>query len=318
MAITTGVSGGAWDLFVETAYDKAANWYLRDEPQWRQLIDYHPVDQAMPGEVVTLSLHNELSHATTPLTDGVDVTPVALPAPTRVQVTLQEWGNAATTTLRLAKTAFNGVEKDKAMALGYNMLDSMDDIVRAVADAGTNVVYVNGGAVKTSGGSDGAVATTDLLTRTPATIAVKLLRRNKVRPKQAGRYVAVIHPDVAFDLQAENSATAWNAPHTYGTDTQEIYTGTIGDFQGARYIETTRTTINATAGVGSKPVYSTYYFGQEALVEAAVEQPHAVVGPVTDTLKRFYPLGWYALSGYSVYRQAALLRVRTASSIEDL
>lgn len=319
-AFTGGASGAAWDLVTETAFDRAVEYYLRDEPQWRQLIDKKPVDQAMPGDVVTLTLHNPFAAlATSPLTETVDPDAVAAAAPTRVQVTLQEWGNAALTTLRLRETAFTKPDQEMAELIGRNMYDSIDAIVRAVADAGTNILWVNGGVMKTTGGSNAAVIATDTLTRNPATAAVKLLQRAKVLPKQAGKYVSVIHPDVAFDLQAENSATAWVAPHVYGTDTAEIYSGAVGDFQGARYIETTRTTIttDGDSGDGDK-VYSTYYFGRQALVEATCEDPHIVIGPQTDKLKRFFPIGWYALAGWSIYRPQALVTVRTCSSLATL
>lgn len=317
-AFTAGASGAAWDLLTETAYDRAVDWYLNDEPQWRSVIDKRPVNQAMPGDVVTLTIHNQLTLATTALSETVDPDAVAMPAPTRVNVTLQEWGNAAIGTLRLQATAFTNPDKEIAMDIGYNMMDSLDAIVRSVADAGTNLLWVNGGVVKTTGGANSAVASTDLLTRNPATAAVKLLRRNKVRTKQSGFYASMIHPDVSFDLQAENSATAWTAPHVY-QDGQAgaIYAGTVGDFQGARYVETTRCNIT-TDGVTGGKVYSTYYLGQQALVEASAVDPHVVVGPQTDKLKRFFPIGWYSLQGWSIYRPKALLTVRTASSIAGL
>jgi N4-gp56 family major capsid protein len=273
----------------------------------------------MPGDVVTLTLQNALALATSPLTETVDPDAVAMPTPTRVQVTLQEWGNAAIGTLRLQETSFAMPKPNEEIAtqIGLNQVDSIDAIIRSVADAGTNLLWVNGGVPKTTGGANSAVTATDLLTRNPATIAPKLLARAKVRPKQGPFYVSLIHPDVSYDLQAENTATAWNAPHTYGGDTQAIYTGTVGDFQRARYVETTRVNIT-TDGASGAHVYSTYYLGKQALVEASVVEPHVVVGPQTDKLKRFYPIGWYALAGWAIYRPQALVTVRTSSSIAGL
>lgn len=314
---TGGASGAAWDLLVETAYDRAVDYYLRDEPQWRQLIDKRPARQAMPGDVVTLTIHNAFAAlATTPLTETVDPDSVSAAAPTRVSVTLNEYGNAALTTLRLRELGFTEPDREIAELIGRNMYDSIDQIIRSVADAGTNILYVNGGVMKTSGGALNSVVATDLLTRNPAVAAVKLLQRAKVMTKQNNLYIAVIHPDVAFDLMAENSATAWIGPHVYGTDTSNIYSGVIGDYQGARYIQTTRTNIVA----NSVPVnvYNTYYFGRQALVEAAAQDPHIVVGPQTDKLKRFFPLGWYALAGWAIYRPTALVTVKTSSSIQGL
>jgi hypothetical protein len=36
---------------------------------------------------------------------------------------------------------------------------------------------------------------------------------------------------------------------------------------------------------------------------------------VTDSLMRFHPVGWYWLGGYSRFREAAIRRYETASSI---
>lgn len=317
-AFTGGASGAAWDLLTEVAYNREADYYLRDEPQWRQLIDKRPTRVAMPGDSVVLTLHSaQLGLGTTPLTETVDPDAVALPAPTRVTVTINEWGQAELSTLRLSKLAFTQPDVEKVELIGRNMYDSIDQIIRSVADASTNILRVQGGLPVTTGGADSSITATDVLVRNPATIAVKLLQRKKVMPKQANKYLAVIHPDVAFDLQAENTATAWNAPHVYGTDTENIYSGAIGDFQGARYVETTRTTITATGATG-KNVYSTYYFGQQALVEVPVVEPGIVIGPQVDKFKRFFPLGWYAMAGWSLYRPEALVVARTQSSISGL
>jgi hypothetical protein len=48
------------------------------------------------------------------------------------------------------------------------------------------------------------------------------------------------------------------------------------------------------------------------------EAPHTVVGPVTDKLKRFQPVGWYALLGAAIYRQNSLQLVRTSATLNGL
>lgn len=315
-ALTGGGSGQAWDLLVETAYDRQMGWYLRDQPQWRQLIDKRPGNQAMPGDVVVLSLHNSLGLATTPLTETVDPDAVAAPAPTRVSVTMNEYGNAAMTTLRLRELGFTKPDAEIAKMIAFNMLDSVDAIIRATADGGTNLLYMNGGNPATSGGTLNGVTATDILGRKPSVIGVKLLERQKVLPKDGNRYVAIAHPDVTYDLQAETGATAWIQPHTEGTDTQAVYSGVVGDFMGARYVETTR--ITTAANSVPVTVYTTYMFGQEALVEVTAEDPHVVIGPQVDKLKRFFPIGWYTLFGHAIYRSQALVQIKTTSSIQGI
>jgi N4-gp56 family major capsid protein len=45
------------------------------------------------------------------------------------------------------------------------------------------------------------------------------------------------------------------------------------------------------------------------------EEPHIVIGNVTDKLMRFRPMGWYGVLGFSIYRDEALYRIETGSSI---
>lgn len=62
-------------------------------------------------------------------------------------------------------------------------------------------------------------------------------------------------------------------------------------------------------------VYRTIVAGKQALAEAVAEEPHVVIGPVVDKLMRFRPIGWYGVLGFKIYRQEALYRIATASSI---
>ena len=63
-------------------------------------------------------------------------------------------------------------------------------------------------------------------------------------------------------------------------------------------------------------VFNSYFAGQQALAEAVAEEPHVVIGPVVDKLMRHRPLGWYGVLGFSIYRDEALYRVETSSSID--
>jgi N4-gp56 family major capsid protein len=63
------------------------------------------------------------------------------------------------------------------------------------------------------------------------------------------------------------------------------------------------------------PVYRTIVAGKQALAEAVAQEPNVVIGPVTDKLLRFRPIGWYGVLGFSRYREQALYRIETGSSI---
>jgi N4-gp56 family major capsid protein len=79
--------------------------------------------------------------------------------------------------------------------------------------------------------------------------------------------------------------------------------------------------VTATTVVTVTPVtrtFKTILCGQQALAEAVAEEPHIVIGNVTDKLMRFRPMGWYGVLGFARYREEALYRIETGSSIAAL
>jgi N4-gp56 family major capsid protein len=79
--------------------------------------------------------------------------------------------------------------------------------------------------------------------------------------------------------------------------------------------------VTATTVVTVTPVtrvFDTIVCGQQALAEAVAEEPHIVIGNVTDKLMRFRPMGWYGVLGFAIYRDEALYRIETGSSIAAL
>ena len=65
-------------------------------------------------------------------------------------------------------------------------------------------------------------------------------------------------------------------------------------------------------------VYNTIVCGQQAMAQAVAEEPHVVIGPVVDKLMRHRPMGWYGVLGFARYREEALYRIETGSSIAAL
>ena len=78
---------------------------------------------------------------------------------------------------------------------------------------------------------------------------------------------------------------------------------------------------SGTVAVGAANVFATICVGRQALakawsmVDGNTEQPHVVPGPITDYLRRFVPWGWYWLGGYGRYREAAIQRIESGSSM---
>jgi N4-gp56 family major capsid protein len=65
-------------------------------------------------------------------------------------------------------------------------------------------------------------------------------------------------------------------------------------------------------------VFNTIVAGKQAMAQAVAEEPHVVIGNVTDKLMRFRPMGWYGVLGFARYREEALYRIETGSSIAAL
>ena len=305
----------------QAAFDRLAYFALRSELLFDAVADVQPVQQAMPGASVTFTIFNDLAEATTPLNEIVDVTAVAM-SDSQVTVTLNEYGNAVATTAKLRGTSFLDVDTVAANVVGYNAGSSLDTIVSDVLKAGSNVAYGGGGA--TTPTSRTTVQVEDELEANDIRKATAELRGANV-PTFNGLYMGFIHPDVSYDLRSETGAAAWRDPHVY-VDTDMIYNGEIGAFEGVRFVETPRAPIFADASdgagaAGNIDVYATLVMGRQALAKAHSivdgngALPKIVRGPITDTLERFRPIGWYWLGGYGRFREASLRRIESSSSI---
>ena len=136
-----------------TAFQQLAYFALRSQPMFEMVADVRSTAQSHNGSAVQFNIYNDLSQATSALTETSDVTAVALGDST-VTVTLAEYGNAVITTAKLRGTSFLNVDADAANIIGYNMVDSIDKVVSDVANGGTNVSY---------GGSAGSRAALSLI-----------------------------------------------------------------------------------------------------------------------------------------------------------
>ena len=307
----TGTS--AMGNLVQAAYDRYVEFALRSQPQFRALADKRPVQQAMPGSSVVFSLYQDMSQATSTLTETTDPDAVAIGNATQVTVTLAEYGNTVLNTRKLGEFAFSDVDPAIANIVGYNMLDSIDKLGVTVLDGGTNVLYGTGGSSDPT--NTGSVAAEDVIAGADIRKAVSKLRAGKAVPKDSSLYAAYMHPLVAHDLRAETGALAFEDIRKYTEpNVGNVLNAVTGVYGGAYVVETPRA-LSATDGASSETVYRTTVCGQQALAEATAVEPGVVIGPVVDKLMRFRPVGWYSLQGWSIYRQEALYRIEASLSI---
>ena len=296
-----------------TAFEQLAYFALRSQPMFEMVCDVKSTNQSHPGAAVQFNIYNDLDQATGALTEASDVTAVALGDST-VTVTLAEYGNAVTTTAKLRGTSFLNVDADAANIIGYNMANSLDNIVHGVLVGGSNVLY-GGDATAT-----GELAAGDIITASLIRKAVANARAASAPAFNGNVYIGFIHPDVSFDLRAATGVTDIIQMQNR-QDAGAVRTGSIGVFGGIDFIETPRLDIGTNAGASNVDEYETIICGKQAMAKAASraagfgEDPSVVFGPVTDSLRRFQTVGWYHLVGYSRFREASIRRIETSSSI---
>ena len=309
-------TGAGAVLVDQTAFDLAVYHGLRPFLFYDALADVQSTAQSFEGSAVKFTIYTDLSPVTTTLNELTDVDAQAL-SDAQVTLTLAEYDNAVIYTKLIRSTSFVPFDPVVANAVAWNAGQSQDLIARNTVQAGTNVRYVAaGGAVgRTTVTPASVIAGTDVMR------ALADLRGANVMDF-GGSYMAIIHPDVSYDLRRQTGGANWRDPKTY-SDPTGIYNGEIGKFESFRFLETPTAPLFADAGSSTTltDVYRTLFFGRQSIAKAYSHSdgngpfPMFVPGPVTDKLRRNIPMGWYWIGAYGIFRQAALRGVESASTI---
>lgn len=307
---TSAAGSGQLSNQVLTSYQRSALFALRAGLVFDPLAKYKPGDVTSPGNPVSFLFWDDMALATTALTETVDVDAKAL-GDSQVTVTPAEYGDAVLLTIRLRTDDFLvGFDSDVANVLNYGMVNTIDRLARNAADAAGVEVIIP------SATSEANIEAADDLTVAAVRTARANLASDAVMPWDSSSYGSIIHPDVAFDLKSESGDGSWTSTAQY-SDASRIWNDEIGTFGGFRFIESPRAKINDGGGTSTVDSYTTYFFGQEFLAKAESIPPHMVMGPVTDKLQRFQPLGWHTYVGYGGLRSVALRRVLSSSTIGE-
>ena len=294
----------------QTAFEQLAYFAYRANPLHDTYASVKATRQSHRGSGVTFNIYADLSQATSALTETSDVTAVAMSDST-VTVNLSEYGNAVITTAALRGQSYLNIDSDAANVVGYNAADSLDQVAADILQAGSNVKYIGQS-------SRGAITSSNTITSSSVREQVAALRTASVPTFSGGSYIGFIHPDVVYDF-IEGTAVTDLRSFQIRQDAAGVRQGSIGQFDGVDFIETPRALLVADGGSSTTDVYGTVIIGQQALAKAYStmygENPSVVFGPVTDSLRRFQPVGWYSMCGYGRFREAAIRRIESASSI---
>lgn len=193
------------------------------------------------GKTIEFRQFDPLPEITAPLVEGVTPEGQSLSV-TAMTAQVAQYGGYVTTSDVLDMTALDPMVNEATKLIARQAGETLDTITRDVINAGTSVLYAKGSAQSrpTSRAAVGytSAASNNNLTVEDIKLAVRALKRQDA-PRIRGDYVAIIHPDVAYDLMKDPE---WINPKQY-VDTQDIYNGEIGKLYGVRFIENTRAKI---------------------------------------------------------------------------
>lgn len=196
----------------------------------------HPIPKNR-GKRIEFRKYDPLPKMLTPLTEGV--TPDGQKLSLKVLASqVYQYGGYVELSDMLMLTAIDNQLVQATKLLGSQAGRTLDTITREVLVGGTNVQYGEGTHEQRSELVGGLTTGNDYLTVKAIQMAVRTLKRMNA-PKINGNYVAIVHPDVTFDLMRDPE---WQAPHQY-VDTENIYSGEIGRIAGVRFVETTEAKI---------------------------------------------------------------------------
>lgn len=190
------------------------------------------------GKTVEFRRYSALPKAVAPLIEGVTPNGTSMEMST-VRASVYQYGAYIELSDMLLMTALDNNVLEATKLLGSQAGRTIDSVIRDVLiSAGTNVQYGEGtvrSRLELVGGeNDGNhYLTVDCIRR-----AARALKAKNVE-KIDGSYVAIIHPDVAYDLMNDPE---WEKPKSY-CDPADLYNGEIGKIGGVRFVESTEAKI---------------------------------------------------------------------------
>lgn len=154
---------------------------------------------------------------------------------------ISQYGTYASVSDVLEMRAYDDVILGATEEMGASMAETQETLIRDALYTNTNVLYcdnitLSSGAVENtpdaaykmkSGTSICSILTPDMVAK-----AVTKLKKDRV-PTINGKYYAVIHPSVAYDLRKSKE---WIEAHKYAA-AEELFNGEIGELHGCRFIE---------------------------------------------------------------------------------
>ena len=210
--------------------------YLIDNAEPALVHDQFAQKQSIPkngGKTIEFRKYDPLPTLKNAITEGVTPQGQSLKVST-VTDTVKQYGGYVELSDLLILTAIDNNLLMATKLLGAQAGRTLDTITREIIAGGTNVQYAEGGVSSRSQLQGGKESGNHYMSVECIKKAVRFLKKQNAE-KIDGSYVAIIHPDVAYDLTSDE---AWMDVKTY-CDPKDMYEGEIGKLHGVRFIETT-------------------------------------------------------------------------------
>ena len=296
---------------MKTFYDMT----LIDEAQASLVHDQFAQKRPIPknsGKTIEFRKFASLPKALTPLTEGVTPDGKSLNV-TAITATVAQYGDYITQSDVLELTTIDNTILEATKLLGRQAGLTLDTITRNILQSGTNVTYCPKVAAD---GTETAVTSRSGLDNT-CQLTVKVVQKvvAKLRGQNAptinGKYVAIIHPYVAYDLMRDPE---WIEAHKYAKP-ENLYEGEIGEIAGVRFVQTTE------AKVYENGVFGTLFMGEGAYgvteitgggLQTIVKQKGSA--GTADPLDQRSSIGWKAIKTAELLIPNYLVRVESKSA----
>ena len=270
-----------------------------------------PIPQGS-GKTIEFRKFSPLAKASTPLTEGVTPDGNSLTV-TTINATVAQYGDYIVQSDVLELTSLDNTILEATKLLGRQAGATLDTVTRNVLQGGTNVTYcpkVGANGAETAVDSRTALDDTCQLTvKVVQQVVAKLRAQNA--PTINGKYVAIIHPYVAYDLMRDPE---WIDAHKYANPTN-LYEGEIGEVAGVRFVQTSE------AKIYDGGVFGTLIFGDGAYgvteitgggLQTIVKQKGSA--GTADPLDQRSSVGWKAIKTAELLIPNYLVRVESKSA----
>ena len=306
------------ELSVEnkTYYDMT----LIDEAQAQLVHDQFGQKRPIPangGKTIEFRKFHSYEKALTPLQEGVTPAGKAIKV-TAITSTVDQYGDYTMLSDVLDLTSIDNVVLETTKNHGRQAGMTLDTVTRNVLQSGTNVTYCPSIAAPTTEITSRSTLKADSQLTVDVIMQVVAKLRAVNAPTINGKYVAIIHPYVAYDLMRDPE---WIDAHKYSA-VSNLFEGEIGEIAGVRFVQTSEARIYTGEGCPSDlAVFGTLFLADGAYgvteitgggLQTIVKQKGSA--GTADPLDQRSTVGWKAIKTAEILIQDYIVRVESCSS----